>query len=244
MAVTRQEEMLLAALRLKRARMREDIIAEFEDEVDRDEHHPLTREVTNESMAGSMSRQSSRSTMRQEAGTLSARPRHQAQARAAPGEKAESLRIVVERSSYDTSLRTPGSEISDFIHIDDSFSSHGPGGLERKDSKASSMSSHSQRSASSRQRASLSPMTAPAARRSQRRDGSGSRRGPEQVSPKGQKDLPHQILEDPAEDDDDGIPRPDSPISPSDFPTPVSIKNNKQVRLSAVGFYKPTDAGW
>jgi hypothetical protein len=89
--------------------MREDIIAELEDEVDRDEHHPLTREVTNESMAGSMSRQSSRSTMRQEAGTLSARPRHQAQARAAPSDKGESLRIVVERSSYDTSLRTPGS---------------------------------------------------------------------------------------------------------------------------------------
>ncbi|KAL2132219.1 hypothetical protein VTI74DRAFT_4075 [Chaetomium olivicolor] len=222
MAVTRQEEMLLAALRMKRARMREDIIAEFEEEMDREDNQ-LRREITNDSMA--MSRQSSRSTMRQETGTLSARPRQQSFG------KADTLRISVDRSMDDLPLRTPASEISDFIHHDESFA---------VPSRASSVSS--QKSGSSRQRASLSATAAPAPRRPPRRESSISGRGSE-VSPKGQKDLPHQIPEDPAEDDEDGIPRPDSPISPSDFPAPVSIKNNKQVRLSAVGFYKP-DAGW
>ncbi|EAQ85435.1 hypothetical protein CHGG_09449 [Chaetomium globosum CBS 148.51] len=246
MAVTRQEEMLLAALRMKRARMREDIIAEFEDDMDRDEHHDLRREVTNDSIgtSGSMTRQSSRSTIRQEPGALSARPRPP------PGEmkatekptRGDPLRITIDRSPYDASLRTPASEISDFIHFDGSRSPQSAGGLERKDSRASSISS--QRSASVRQRASLTATTAPAPRRSQR-SGSTSRRNSGQFSPNGQNDLPHQILEDPAEDDDAGIPRPDSPISPSDFPTPLSIKHNKQVRLSAVGFYKPsTETRW
>ncbi|KAH6843383.1 hypothetical protein B0I37DRAFT_393614 [Chaetomium sp. MPI-CAGE-AT-0009] len=205
MAVTRQEEMLLAALRMKRARMREDIIAEFEDDMDRDEHHDLRREITNDSMT----RQSSRSTIRQETGALSARPRPPAEVKATEKpKKGDPLRIVIDRSP-------------DFIHFEETRSPQGPAG---------------QRSGSARQRASLGAMTAPAPRRSQRRDGST-----------GQNDLPHQILEDPAEDDDDGIPRPDSPISPSDFPTPLSlsIKNNKQVRLSAVGFYKPSaESGW
>ena len=243
MAVTRQEEMLLAALRMKRARMREDIIAEFEGDPDRDEGHPLKREMTNDS-AGSMSRQSSRSTMRQEAGTLSARPRQKSLVK--PAEKkekaADTLTIVVDRASYD-GLRSPGSEMSDFIHFDDSVTLAGPGGLERHDSKASSASS--QKSASARHRASLGTLTAPVPRRSPRRDGSTPRRTPE-TTPMGQNDLPHRILEDPAEDDDHGVPRPDSPISPSDFPTPLSMSmtNKKQVRLSAVGFYKPSDAGW
>jgi hypothetical protein len=243
MAVTRQEEMLLAALRMKRARMREDIIAEFEEEMDREEHHQLSREMTNESIitAGSMSRQSSRGTMRQEPGTLSARPRQQSQPNATERRlKLEPLKVVIDRTPLDLSLRTPASEISDFIHLDDNVPS--PGGLERKDSRASSI--NSQKSGSARQRASLSAIPPPAQRRSLRRDGS-SRRAAEQASPKGPKELPHKILEDPAEDEDVGIPRPDSPISPADFPTPVSIKNKKQVRLSAVGFYKPPgEAGW
>lgn len=237
MAVTRQEEMLLAALRMKRARMREEIIAEFDGDADREEHQ-LRREMTNDSMAG-MSRQSSRSTMRQEVGTLSARPRQQ---NASEKDRTDALKILVDRTSYDPSLRTPASEISDFIHFDDSVGSVGQGGLQRQDSKASSISS--QKSSSTRQRASLGAMTAPAPRRSQRRDGSTSRRGSEQASQGGPNDLPHRIPEDPAEDEDHGVPRPDSPISPSDFPTPMSIKNKKQVRLSAVGFYKPSDAGW
>ncbi|KAK3291189.1 uncharacterized protein B0H64DRAFT_44160 [Chaetomium fimeti] len=240
MAVTRQEEMLLAALRMKRARMREDIIAEFEDDMDRDDHHELRREITNDSMT----RQSSRSTIRHEAGALSARPRPPPEVKATEKPtKGDPLRIMIDRSPYDASLRTPASEISDFIHFDDARSPQSPAGVERKDSRASSISS--QRSASARQRGSLGAMTAPAPRRPQRRDGSTSRRGSGQFSPNGQNDLPHQILEDPAEDDDAGIPRPDSPISPSDFPTPLSIKHNKQVRLSAVGFYKPSaESGW
>lgn len=252
MAVTRQEEMLLAALRMKRARMREDIIAEFEgDSTDRDDLQ-LRRVTTAESImtANSMSRQSSMSTMRQEMGTLSARPRHQAGPPlplpplppAKLDKNSNTLKIIVDRSSYDSSsLRTPASEISDFIHFDDSFgSSLGPIGLERKDSKASSISSA--KSAAARHRASLGAPT-PAQRRAQRREVSSTRIS-EQFSSKAQNDLPLRIPEDPAEDEDVGIPRPDSPISPSDFPTPLSIKNNKQVRLSAVGFYKPSDAGW
>jgi hypothetical protein len=246
MAVTRQEEMLLAALRMKRARMREDIIAEFEDDMDRDDHHELRRETTNDSFgtAGSMTRQSSRSTIRQEPGALSARPRPADIKTTEKPTRGDLLRITIDRSPFDVSLRTPASEISDFIHYDESRSPQGPGpaGIERKDSRASSI--NSQRSASARQRASLSATTAPAPRRPQR-SGSTSRRNSGQFSPIGQNDLPHQILEDPAEDDDHGIPRPDSPISPSDFPTPLSIKHNKQVRLSAVGFYKPsTETGW
>ncbi len=248
MAVTRQEEMLLAALRMKRARMREDIIAEFEgDNPDRDELQ-LRRVTTAESImtANSMSRQSSMSTMRQEMGTLSARPRHQAGPLPLPPTKMEknnnTLKIIVDRSSYDSSLRTPASEISDFIHFEEGFGSGslGPMGLERKDSKASSISS--QKSAAARQRASLGPPT-PSQRRAQRREVNATRIS-DQFSSKAQNDLPLRIPEDPAEDEDVGVPRPDSPISPSDFPTPISIKNNKQVRLSAVGFYKPSDAGW
>ncbi|KAK4119047.1 hypothetical protein N657DRAFT_684733 [Parathielavia appendiculata] len=245
MAVTRQEEMLLAALRMKRARMREDIIAEFEEEMDREEHQ-LSRQVTNESIctAGSMSRQSSRSTMRQEVGALSARPRQQNQANAAEKKgMGEPLTLQIDRRSYEPSLRTPASDNSNFIHVDEGIAMPGPGGLERNNSRASS--TNSPKSGSTRQRASLSALAAPAPRRPHRRDAGASRRVSEQASPKGQNDLPHRILEDPAEDDDVGIPRPDSPISPADFPTPVSIKNKKQVRLSAVGFYKPaTETGW
>ncbi|RKU49163.1 hypothetical protein DL546_008527 [Coniochaeta pulveracea] len=41
------------------------------------------------------------------------------------------------------------------------------------------------------------------------------------------------------------IPRPDSPISPADFPLPgaSTLPRKKQVRLSAVG-YRPMEAGW
>ncbi|KAK3303731.1 uncharacterized protein B0T15DRAFT_282983 [Chaetomium strumarium] len=243
MAVSRQEEMLLAALRMKRARMREEIIAEFEEDIEKEEHQ-LRREVTNDSVttAGSVSRESSRCTMRLETGTLSAvpRPRHQAKEKAVPS------RAPSDQASHESSRNTPVSGMVDFIDYDDLLVSP-IGSLKRQDSKASSISSR--KSASTRQRASLSAMPAPPPSRVQRRDGGSSRTGSVQTSPNGQTDLPHRILEDPAEDDEDedGIPRPDSPISPSDFPAPVSsgIKNKKQVRLSAVGFYKPNfEAGW
>lgn len=231
MAVTRQEEMLLAALRMKRARMREDIIAEFEGEMDRDEN-PLKREMTNDSSSTTtgMSRQSSQSTMRQE-GTLSARPRQGSQVRGGTSKTEKEKRQnppKVDSHMFESNL-------DGILDFDDHLSPLAP--IERRGSKNSVSS---QKSASGRGRASLSAMAAQPQRRP-----SIQRRGSDQVSPKGQKDLPHQILEDPAEDEEDGVPRPDSPISPSDFPAPVSIKNNKQVRLSAVGFYKPAgDAGW
>ncbi|KAK4237811.1 hypothetical protein C8A03DRAFT_15690 [Achaetomium macrosporum] len=246
MAVSRQEEMLLAALRMKRARMREEIIAEFEEEIEREEHH-LRRETTNDSVttAGSVSRQSSRSTMRLETGTLSARPRHQVKEKAVPS------RAPIDQAPYEASRHTPVSGMGDFIDYDEGVSSPSFGNLQRQDSKASSKASSvsSRKSSSTRQRASLGATPAAPPPRVQRRDGGSSRTAADQISPKGQTDLPHRILEDPAEDDEDedGIPRPDSPISPSDFPAPVSssIKNKKQVRLSAVGFYKPNlETGW
>ncbi|GAB1315410.1 hypothetical protein MFIFM68171_05620 [Madurella fahalii] len=227
MAVTRQEEMLLAALRLKRARMREDIIAEFEEEMDREDHHQLKREMTNESIStnGCISRQSSRGTMRLETGMLSARPRQ-------PGAKEP------DDPAHETTTEL-GADLEHFLRYGDSLS---PGGCERRRSRSNSTAS--QKSAGGRQRASLTTTAGPRSR-PQRRDGSLPRRGPEQVSPKGQKDLPHQILEDLAEDEEADIPRPDSPISPSDFPAPVSMASKKQVRLSAVGYYKPNiEAGW
>ncbi|KAL2264572.1 hypothetical protein VTJ83DRAFT_7082 [Remersonia thermophila] len=130
MAVTRQEEMLLSALRMKRARMRgEDVAAEGSD-ADLDnvpptpatatttmtaEFHPLTRQTTMDSMVpghgAGMSRKSSMSILR-EAGALTARPRHQNPAMAAARDR---LRILVDnhpgsgasaagnpRASYDT----------------------------------------------------------------------------------------------------------------------------------------------
>lgn len=240
MAVTRQEEMLLAALRMKRARMREDILAQYEEDMDRDEH-PLRRESTNESIStsGGMSRQSSQSTMRQGSGTLSARPREQGQFQTSTdmadmddGGHGQLLPLF-KQPVYEPN---PGTTLD----FDDPRNGRSPVEYERRPSKASLPSP---KSSSGRQRASLSAMTAPTPRRPQRREGGTSRRGSDQFTAK-QNDLPLQILEDPAEDEDLGIPRPDSPITPSDFPAPVSIKNKKQVRLSAVGYYKSSDAGW
>jgi hypothetical protein len=240
MAVTRQEEMLLAALRMKRARMREDILAQYEEDMDRDEN-PLKRVPTNESVStsGGMSRQSSQSTMRQERGTLSARPREQPQIRISTGTTDNDrggrgqLQPLVNQPTYQP---TSGH----FLDFDIPSGSMSPVEYERRSIKSSS---GSQKSSSGRQRATLSPMTIPAPRRTPQRQGNTSRRGSDQANAK-QNDRPHQILEDPAEDEDVGIPRPDSPISPADFPTPVSIKNKREVRLSAVGYYKPSDSAW
>ncbi|KAK4222038.1 hypothetical protein QBC38DRAFT_103057 [Podospora fimiseda] len=239
MAVTRQEEMLLAALRQKRARMREDILAEFEDETDRDDHVQLKRTPTNDSCGTSlMSRQSTVSSLRPEMGTLSARPRHQASLRAptptrapTPSQKMSEIKPLPIKT--DDGL---------FITLDDFPSPMNTDFIERRASKASRNSSLKGRSSS----VSATP-------RRPSRSGSIPRRGSEQVSPKtvpgNGNNLPNKIVEEPAEeedddDDDEGVPRPDSPISPSDFPIPAAplsskIVNKKQVRLSAVGYYKP-----
>ncbi|KAL2016788.1 hypothetical protein VTK56DRAFT_3001 [Thermocarpiscus australiensis] len=249
MAVTRQEEMLLAALRMKRARMREDIIAEFEGEMEREEHQ-LKREMTNESVAtsGGVSRQSSRSTMRLEAGTLSARPRQQIQPRTGTGaEKEKGIRgqalPALDQPVYETTLGTtePGVDSREYLQYDDGHGSLSPDEHELLGGKAGPVSGH--KVALKQQRASLTALAEP--RKAQRREGGIPPRPLDQASLKGQSDVPHQILEDPAEDEQADIPRPDSPISPSDFPAPASISRKKQVRLSAVGCYKPNiEAQW
>lgn len=242
MAVTRQEEMLLAALRMKRARMREDILAEYGGGIERQDHR-RRREATKESTAtsGSISRQSSRSTMRQEPCILSGRPIHPGRVRLSASTLEEEEDVLppptVELSTHDLSS-------SDIIDFDDGIGSQSPGENGERASKASSIASQRPGSAT---RSSFGAVTTPAPRRSQRRDGSAGQRGSEEHSPKVQTDIiPHQILEDPAEDEDEDIPRPDSPISPSDFPAPASIGNKPQVRLSAVGYYKPNmeSSGW
>jgi len=231
MAVTRQEEMLLSALRMKRARMREDIIAELEEDAAAaaSEKHDsvssngngngnggqLRRQITNESIATSMmSRQSSWSTMRAAETVLSARPR-----------QGSTGRIVLERR--DTSGSRSGA--SSIVEGDEpTLGEH-----ERRGSKSSTTSSRRNQSISS---------TRPA------RDGSLSRLGSDQTSTRGQQKgyISGRIPEEPVEEEV-GVPRPDSPISPSpaDFPVPNmtgsrgtgnGMKGNKQVRLSAVGY--------
>ncbi|KAK3350337.1 hypothetical protein B0T25DRAFT_483268 [Lasiosphaeria hispida] len=265
MAVTRQEEMLLAALRLKRARMREDIIAEFEDELDREEANTLSRQVTGDSsvsMSG-VSRQSSMSTMRNSVnsmGTLSARPLQQQKpprpqiristgsnekirerSSVSTGEKGGRGQILLmmdrptEHSGLDTAEPSP--DLDDFLGFDD----------DSLDSKASIGSISGASSIS--QRPSLSATTSgtgsgTGSRSNQlSRENLHPRRGSGQSSRRGSSDLPVRILEDPREEE--GVPRPDSPISPCDFPTPTSMTRKKQVRLSAVGNYKPNiEAGW
>ncbi|KAL1840421.1 hypothetical protein VTJ49DRAFT_495 [Mycothermus thermophilus] len=139
MAVTRQEEMLLSALRMKRARMRgEEMSTENSaDETDAvpptpattttitTDFHPLTRQTTIDSMVPGhgpgMSRKSSMSILR-EAGALTARPKQQTSTSTAAAAR-DRLRIMVDnihRASYDTivgatQLRTPMSELSEFI---------------------------------------------------------------------------------------------------------------------------------
>ncbi|KAK1759856.1 hypothetical protein QBC47DRAFT_291602 [Echria macrotheca] len=240
MAVTRQEEMLLAALRMKRARMREDIIAEFEEHMGREEEEDLQRQITNESSG--VSRQSSMSTVRTveagSVGALTARPHH------------PQIRVSADADKrMDAGIETaePSPDLDGFLGFEDIIY-HMP---QRSGSKASSKASGDSASGgSSRSRkTSLSAVAARTKSRSKenlfRRESdqaslrSGSRRGSD-------KDLPGSILEDPREAEEEAdIPRPDSPISPDDFPTPMSMTRKKQVRLSAVGNYRPNiEAGW
>jgi len=268
MAVTRQEEMLLAALRQKRALMRENIIAEFEDNIDRENidrqaNEGLQRQFTNDSSSG-LSRQSSMSTMRTVdaggIGPLSARP-HQPQIRVTTSitELREKEKVVREQillmmdrpSDESTGLETaePSPDLDGFLGFDESFDFPVP---ERRGSKASSVGSASGTSPTSRKAA---PTTTTSGMHPipHSKDSFLSRRDSDHSSPRGStrrssdKDMPARILEDPREEEEEdaGVPRPDSPISPMDFPVPMSMTRKKQVRLSAVGNYKPNiEAGW
>ncbi|KAK4466827.1 hypothetical protein QBC42DRAFT_342703 [Cladorrhinum samala] len=246
MAVTRQEEMLLAALRQKRARMREDLLAEFEEGTEREEQLQLRREPTNDTSCGTsmISRQSTMNSIRPEMGALSARPRHQTSLRGLnPARLAEKLAEHQKPTPVEADEGL-------LITLDDFPSPMNTDFIERRPSSktASRSSSLKQRNSS----AAATPQRPP-------RSGSVPRRASEQVSPRSSSNLnnssssnalPQRIMEDPAEDDQEGIPRPDSPISPSDFPVPAAslsnkIINKKQVRLSAVGYFKPNvEAEW
>ncbi|KAK3381081.1 hypothetical protein B0H63DRAFT_396829 [Podospora didyma] len=280
MAVTRQEELLLAALRMKRARMREDIIAEFEEDIDREDHQ-LERETTNESSVYSsgMSRQSSMSTMRNiETGamSLSVRPHQQSQMRLSGGSTEKSrvgkgkgrgqILLMMDRPKDHAELDTaePSPDLSDFMDFDDGsegldfpmpYSSRpaDPGTGSRKSSTSSSTRSGSVSSSHGRTATQPPPPTVRV--KARRHEDSGPRLDSDEISPrntsrrdKNKRDMSQGIPEAPEEDEDDmaaDVPRPDSPISPDAFPMPQSIARKKQVRLSAVGNYKPNvEAGW
>ncbi|KAK0640685.1 hypothetical protein B0T16DRAFT_418300 [Cercophora newfieldiana] len=261
MAVTRQEEMLLAALRQKRALMRENMTpgAGLDENIDR-EGEELQRQYTNGSSSG-ISRQSSMSTMRtvdaSGFGPLSARP-HQPQIRVSSSssdlrrsEKVvrEQILLMMDRPSDEsTGLETaePSPDLDGFLGFDDSFDFPIPDRRGRIGSVDSASGSSPKMRKTTPSPAASGLRTVPPAKEALlRRDAdqaslrSGSRRGSD-------KENPDRILEDPREEEEDtGVPRPDSPISPMDFPVPTSMTRKKQVRLSAVGNYKPNiEAGW
>ncbi|KAK4442896.1 hypothetical protein QBC34DRAFT_362963 [Podospora aff. communis PSN243] len=238
MAVTRQEEMLLAALRQKRALMRENMNAELDENTDR-EGGELQRQNTNSSSG--MSRQSSMSTMRTidaSYGTLSARPHHP--------------QIRVTSSNQDLrreKTAEPSPDLDGFLGFDDTFDFPMPerrGRAQSLESGSASGSSPKTRKTTPSPAASGLRSVSHAKKSLLQQDAdqsslrSGSRRGSD-------KELPDRILEDPREEEEEdvGVPRPDSPISPMDFPMPMAMTRKKQVRLSAVGNYKPNiEAGW
>ncbi|KAK3342549.1 hypothetical protein B0H65DRAFT_222966 [Neurospora tetraspora] len=265
MAVTRQEEMLLAALRQKRARMREDILAEYGDNrdgMDRDDPRDsrLTMMSENTISSSRVSRQSSASTMRlMDAHALNARPHgHQRpQIRISTGSVDKRSDRMSESSGQilvmmDRSLRQsggdewePSPDLDGFMHFDDAggdemLTRGAFGGPYEGDSRRNSRSSLGAHSASGSHRAQRTPSSRSKA---SSRENSVPRRTSDQVSPQTfghlarEAERRNRIVEAPEEDDmEDGIPRPDSPISPGDFPVPVSMLK-KNVRLSAVGHY-------
>ncbi|KAK3948304.1 hypothetical protein QBC32DRAFT_222289 [Pseudoneurospora amorphoporcata] len=271
MAVTRQEEMLLAALRQKRARMREDILAEYGDNTrdgsdldprldPQDARHIMMSESTTSSSR--VSRQSSASTMRlMEANALNARPHgHQRpQIRISTGsvdkrsdrtlsESSGQILVMMDRPLRQSSggcgdESEPSPDLDGFMHFDDGAGGEmltrgafgGP--YESGDYRRNSRSSLGGHSTSESYKAQRTPS-------SRSKASSRSDRVSDHVSPKTfghlarEAERRNRIVEAPEEDDmeDDGIPRPDSPISPGDFPVPVSMLK-KNVRLSAVGHY-------
>ena len=274
MAVTRQEEMLLAALRMKRARMREDIIAEFEDKADHDDRDELQRQMSIGSGSG-VSRQSSMSTMRTieavTSGTLTARPQRRPPIRVNPPSSTPDSRrdakasghghilVVMDRSTEDSpgfQTEEPNPDLDSFTGFEDEAADHSmlrspsPAEPERRSNRAGSKAGAG--SASSRgQRGLRSNKGTSNDMHPPRRDveQSSLRSG---VSRRGSnRDKEKAILEDPREEEEEeeeaaDVPRPDSPISPFDFPVPTTtMTRKKQVRLSAVGNHKPNvEAGW
>jgi len=258
MAVTKQEEMLLAALRQKRALMRESSGTEPDENADR-EGGDLQRQNTNGSSSG-VSRQSSMSTMRTvdaNYGTLSARP-HQPRIRVTSSNQElrrekvvrEQILLMMDRPSDEsTGVETaePSPDLDGFLGFDESFDFPMPDRRGRAHSLESGSGSSPKTRKTTSSPAASGLRSAPHGKESLlRRDTdqsslrSGSRRGSD-------KELPDRILEDPREEEeeDTGVPRPDSPISPMDFPMPMAMTRKKQVRLSAVGNYKPNiEAGW
>ncbi|KAH8896682.1 hypothetical protein GQ53DRAFT_526274 [Thozetella sp. PMI_491] len=280
MAVTRQEEMLLAALRQKRAQIRETIIAELEEENERSGSEKRLSEKRSQDQL--MSRHSSRSTIR---GPDSSQTRHHDLPRKGSHTSLGSSRRVAEHSSPSSEqgqillmldrpadninafdAAEPSPDLSDFLDFDngsDGCLTRGPS--DRSDTDDRSMFSLSGPSSSGasqttsgrtrgRGRVSLSAMSMG------RPDGDakphyhtrvGSRPdtdGSSERSSRRPREDHVKIVEDTLSIPDfPGIPRPDSPISPSDpmgYDAAVH-KKRKEARLSAVGQRMPNmEVGW
>jgi hypothetical protein len=162
------------------------------------------------------------------------------------------------------SLADPSPEVDGFINFDSSIDDSGIPDFPTVPSETSSSSTSGSRSRSSKSRTTISRSETPSQQTSLSVPKHDSRRtridsiltsyAEEQLEPKHvslhlpprreKKDTHVPVLDQAAETAVD-IPRPDSPISPADFPMPgtSTLPRKKQVRLSAVG-YRPMEAGW
>jgi len=266
MAVTRQEEMLLAALRTKRAHMRESIIAEFEEDQQQhatpsDEPAPAQRtsvSAITEVLQPQPRRARSTSVsfkdfpmhIEEEDETAAESATHSdptpaaagrtkkrdPQEREAPNERVLLFFDQPDRGDDDFDGAEPSPDLSDFMDLDDGGSS---------DSfPFQTPDDHSPvgtRAASKDRRSRLSGGSRPH---------SGSFLPSDKMrkpARRGDDDVHVRIVEDPveipqADDDlegsDAGIPRPDSPVD-----APLALPRKKAVRISAVGRVG-MEAGW
>ena len=282
MAVTRQEEMLLAALRKKRAQIRENMISELGEEQSQSQEpdtmggsrglsHPRPRSRHSHNALASMSRHSSRSTIRapdtqaQEHRTVKSQGSQlslrssQGRKIVDPVEKAPErgrILLMLDRptevlNAFDAAEPSP--DLSEFLDFDagsEEFPQRSHSS--RSDAYSGPSLSSASRSPSSHGRLSLSEMahhlpypgrTDPDRTRSPEFPGDG-RPAARRVA-----DLHVEIMDESFGDFDfPGVPRPDSPISPSDMDIPIAssiTSKRKAARLSAVGQNIPgMEAGW
>lgn len=273
MAVTKQEEMLLAALRMKRARMRETILAEFEEELERVDQD---QERSHSSASKKHSRRSSVSTVTQN--DLHPRPARRdrsasnsrslagkSQPAAARSESGQLNRLTMgpkhvlmylDRPTHSMDAfdaAEPSPDLSDFMEFDENSNSddfpfrasgdHSPVTVQSSNSPASSA-------------AFLAPPAGNWTQVSTR-----SRPDSTPLSPKSlprrmalkDDDIRVRILEHPIDtaipEHGMGIPRPDSPISPDAYLIEPEVSSplprKKAVRISAVGTGRVgMEAGW
>lgn len=273
MAVTKQEEMLLAALRIKRARMRETILAEFEEEIERVDHE---QERSQSSASMKHSRRSSVSTVTQN--DLQPRParrdRSASNGRTAAGRSQPAaarsdptqlnrlttghkhVLMYLDRPTHSMDAfdaAEPSPDLSDFMEFEETSNSddfpyrpsgdHSPTTVQSSNSPASSAAflappTNKWNQVSTRSRPDSTPLS--------------PKSHPRRMALK-DEDIRVRILEHPIDtafhEQEMGIPRPDSPISPDTYLMEPDVSpplpRKKAVRISAVGTGRVgMEAGW